>query len=85
MTCSPLIIYTITKIMSKNEFESFMHQSPGMLLVQCFIKQLNSFIYMACKILYQEEKYVNSKMPKSVILYNAADLQICLIYVKTEL
>jgi hypothetical protein len=44
---------------------------------------VNSFVYLACKILYQEEKYVESKMPDSIIIVcNVSDLQICLIYMK---
>jgi hypothetical protein len=31
-------------------------------------------MYLACKILYQEEKYVDSKKPKNIIVCNVADL-----------
>lgn len=52
------------------------------LFVHCLIEKVNIFVYLACKLLCQGEKYVESKMPGSIIACNIADLHISLIYMK---
>jgi hypothetical protein len=44
---------------------------------------VNNFVHLACKLLYQGEKYVESKMLDRIIACNVADLQIPLIYMNT--
>jgi len=44
---------------------------------------VNSFVYLACKLLYQGGKYVESKVPDSIIACNVDDLQMSLISMKT--